>query len=154
SLLNRIPGFRPSLDRLKDVIGLILLAAVASCMVSATVGVASLYLGGIVRASDLGATWAAWWLGGAVRGLVVAPVLLAWRGRGGRSRLAEAAGLCALLLLASYWVFELQSAVVALFYPLLIWAAIRFELPGAARATFLIAAIAIWATARGRGPFI
>ena len=38
-LLTRVVGFRPSLDRLQDVLGLIVLAAGLSTLVSATLGV-------------------------------------------------------------------------------------------------------------------
>jgi integral membrane sensor domain MASE1 len=133
ALLRRVPGFRPSLDRVKDVLGLVGLAAVASCMLSATIGVASLFLGGIVPAGQAGGTWRAWWLGDAIGDLVVAPVLLSIPLRGGRSRLAEQAAVLLLLFATSFWIFELQSGVVALLSPLLIWAAVRFELPGSAR---------------------
>jgi PAS domain S-box-containing protein len=49
-------------------------------------------------------------------------------------------------------VFEFSKATAALLLPLLIWSAVRFESPGAARATFLVAGIALFATARGHGP--
>lgn len=49
SALRRIPDFRPSLDRVADVIGLIVLAAVGSSAVSATIGVSSLTLAGESR---------------------------------------------------------------------------------------------------------
>ena len=58
--LRRIPGFEESLERVVDVVGLILLAAALSTMVSATIGVLSLHLGGIVSAGQLGETWRAW----------------------------------------------------------------------------------------------
>jgi len=39
-------------------------------------------------------------------------------------------------------------------FPFVIWAAIRFESAGAAVICFMIAAIAVWGTAQGFGPFI
>jgi signal transduction histidine kinase/CheY-like chemotaxis protein len=42
----------------------------------------------------------------------------------------------------------------SLLSPLLIWAAVRFDVRGAARAAFLVSVIAVWATARGHGPFV
>src|SRR5262245_49140732 len=45
--LLRLAGFDRSLERLKDVLALAVLAAGASTMVSATIGVASLCLGGV-----------------------------------------------------------------------------------------------------------
>lgn len=71
--LSRIPGFRLSLDRLQDVIGLVLLAGVLSTAVSATIGVISLLLGGGITPDRVAATWRTWWLGDAIGNLVVAP---------------------------------------------------------------------------------
>src|SRR3954453_192741 len=42
-LLRRVADFRPSLERVRDVVALALLAGVISTMASATIGVASLY---------------------------------------------------------------------------------------------------------------
>jgi len=61
--LRRHAGFRNSLDRLRDVMGFIVFAAVLSTTVSATVGVSSLWLGGVMAQSASGPTWLAWWLG-------------------------------------------------------------------------------------------
>ena len=78
SLLRRIPGFRLSLDRLSDALGLIVLAAAISSTISATIGVASLSLGGLVPMERFGQTWRAWWLGDCIGDLLVAPMLLVW----------------------------------------------------------------------------
>ena len=75
-LLRRITGFDNSLERLKDVLGLILLAAGISTTIAATIGVTSLCLGGVHPWSSFGALWSTWWLGDAMGNLVVAPVLL------------------------------------------------------------------------------
>ena len=157
--LRRIPGFRGSLDRLQDVLGLIGFGCVLSTAVSATIGVSSLALGGIVPLARFGATWRAWWLGDAIGDLIVAPLLLTLplrREEPARSpRIAEAVTLTVLLGAASLFIFDItRGGLAALLSPLLIWAAIRFEQRGAARAAFLVSAIAIWATVRGHGPFV
>jgi signal transduction histidine kinase len=41
-----------------------------------------------------------------------------------------------------------------LVFPALIWAALRFRVPGAAVANFIISGVAVWATVNGRGPFV
>lgn len=156
--LRRIPGFRISLDRLKDVLGLVLLGGVVSPMISATVGIASLSLGGILVSAARAEAWRAWWLGDSIAILVVTPLLLTWRTpASGRRRLplAESVTLTLLLGLASYFIFDLASpGLTSLLAPFLIWAALRFDVRGAARATFLVSVIAVWATARGHGPFV
>lgn len=155
--LRQIPGFRNSLDRLKDVLGLVVLGGVVSPMISATVGVASLSLGGILEPAARTEAWRAWWLGDSIAILVVTPLLLTWRAPAvgdRRPTLAESATLTLLLGLASYFLFDLTSqGIASLLAPLLIWAALRFDVRGAARATFLVSVIAVWATARRHGPF-
>lgn len=154
--LRRIRGFRPRLDRLVDVLGLIVFAGLFSTAVSATIGTTSLRLGGLVTPERFGITWRAWWLGDAIGDLIVAPLLLTWtpRRRVSPSRFVEAAALGLLLYLACVFIFERTGAgIVSLLSPLLIWAALRFDGRGAARAVFLVSAIAVWATTRGHGPF-
>jgi signal transduction histidine kinase/CheY-like chemotaxis protein len=157
-LLRTIPGFRSSLDRLTDVLGLVGLAAVLSSALAATVGVASLVFGGIIPADRFGMTWRAWWLGDAIADLVLAPLLLTWgyarRDRPSPARIWEGSALGVLLVLMSILVFEVsQRAPGALLAPLLVWAAVRFEQRGASGAMFLVCSIAVWATLRGHGPF-
>src|SRR5215470_6354333 len=81
-LLTRVVGFRPALDRLQDVLGLVVLAAGVSTLVSATIGVTSGWLVGVIPAALYRQTWHTWWLGNALGDLVVAPLLFVWSGRG------------------------------------------------------------------------
>ena len=81
-LLKRVVGFRPSLDRLRDVLGLVVLAAGLSTLVSATIGVTSGWLGGSMPAATYGDAWHTWWLGDALGDLVMAPFLFVWSRRG------------------------------------------------------------------------
>lgn len=157
--LRRIPGFRPSLDRLQDVLGLVVFGAVLSPIVSATMGVGSLLAGGLVTPDRFFVTWRTWWLGDAIGDLVVAPLLLTWRPARGaalmRARWLEAVALLLLLALASLFIFEWSKGLMAaLLSPLFVWAALRFGERGSARATFVVSVVAIWATARGHGPFV
>ena len=155
--LKMIPGFRSTLDRLVDVIALLVLGGVFSAMISATIGTASLLTGGLLIPAHLPETWRAWWLGDAIGDFVVAPILLTWSAARAHlrwTRVLEAAALGALLVLASLYVFEMTNhGVAALLSPLLVWAAVRFGQRGAARSTFLVSLIAIWATSRGHGVF-
>ena len=165
--LRLIPGFEVSLDRVVDVVGLILLAAALSTMVSATIGVLSLHLGGIVSAGQLGETWRAWWLGDMIADLLVAPVLLVWasgpRRIGDQKHRAEALALGIAVVAASLLIFGGQAglptatgkyAQAYLFFPLLIWAALRFGQRGAVTVAFVVSVIAVWGTALSHGPFV
>ena len=165
--LRRIPGFDVSLERLFDVIGLIVIAAGLTTMVSATIGVSSLYLGGIVAAGQLAETWRAWWLGDLIADLLVAPVLLVWAA-GAPSldypkRKVEALALGVAVVAVSLLIFggppglamtTGRYAQAYMFFPLLIWAALRFGQRGAVTAAFVVSVIAVWGTALGHGPFV
>jgi signal transduction histidine kinase len=162
-------AFRGSLARPRDVLALIALAAVASTVVSASVGVASLSLGGIVSSGRAGETWEAWWMGDMMGDLIMAPVALtflsprhAWRdsARLRLARLAEALVLAVLLVGMSAHLFAWRpnDAFASLrqpymIFPLLIWAALSFGIRGASAAVFVVSAIAIAGTAVQAGPF-
>ena len=165
--LRRIPDFQISLERLADVIALIVVAAILSTMISATIGVMSLYLGGVVSSDQIGETWRAWWLGDMIADLLVAPVLLVWasgrRKLGNRKRQLEALALGIAAIAASLLIFggtpgpataTGKFAQAYMFFPLLIWAAIRFGQRGAVSMAFIVSVIAIWGTAMGQGPFV
>ncbi len=163
-LLRRVPGFRPSLDRLQDVLALIALAAALATMISATIGVASLHLGGILPREQIGVAWRAWWLGDLIGALVVAPVLLAWstvpRVWLTPRRLLEAAALVISVVVVNLAIFGGSAASgpgafgqAYLVFPGLIWASLRFGPPGAAAMTLLTSAIAVWGGTSGYGPF-
>ncbi|OYW63257.1 MAG: sensor histidine kinase [Hydrogenophilales bacterium 16-64-46] len=163
-LLKRLAGFRNTLDRRRDVFGLIVLAAMCSTMISASLGVASLALGGIVAYGEYASVWLTWWLGDMMGVLVVAPPLLVWlyhpRPVLSPPRVAEAGVLLAALLLVSYLIFATPELAGHGYYPaslailpFVIWGALRFEHWGAALVTLLISALAIWGATHGTGPF-
>ena len=160
-LLQRLVGFSPALDRLRDVLGLVVLAAVLSTLVSATVGVTSGWLGGMIPAATFGKAWRTWWLGDAMGDLVVAPLLFVWSGRGHLSRpllwVAEAVAVGVAVGALSLLVFDgVASNLIDspyIIFPALIWAAVRLSPQGAITATGLVSAIALWGTIRGFSPF-
>jgi signal transduction histidine kinase len=161
-LLSRI-GFRPSLGRLRDALGLVVPAALASTAVSATIGVTSLCLGELYEWRYYRYLWQFWWLGDAVGNLVVAPVLLIAVARPRllwpRWRIIEAGGLAMLLVGVCLVVFLPQYRLITDYpfvygaIPLVMWAALRFGPPGSVSATLLLAAIALAGTLASRGPF-
>jgi signal transduction histidine kinase len=163
--LTRVPDFHVRLDSLRDVIALIVLSALLSTMISATIGVASLYFAGLTPLANVAETWRTWWIGDAIGALLVAPLILVWaappRTPLRTRRLGEAAVLVLGLLATTLIVFIISVSrgggplgQAYVFFPLLMWAAIRFGQRGAATATVLVSAIAIAGTVLGRGPFI
>src|ERR1051325_1373698 len=154
-LLTRVVDFRPSLERVRDVIALVVVAALASTTLSPTLGVGSLWASGAVAPDPLPRLWFVWWSGDALGDVLVAPVLLTWAGAAPRAgRRLEAVGLLAALLLLTALLLRNPLSYVYAVFPLVVWAALRFGSRGTATATALVAALTIWYTLRGLGPFV
>jgi integral membrane sensor domain MASE1 len=156
-LLRELADFRPSLERVRDVLALAVLAGAVSTTISATIGVTSLLVGNEIASGDLGSVWRTWWLGDMGGDLVVAPALLVaathWPYRRAPGRLLEAAALVAVVLGVSALVFSQSTALTFVVFPLLVWAALRFWQPGAVGAILLVASLAIPLTENDLGPF-
>ena len=153
-LLRRLVAFRPSLDRLRDVVGLVTLAALVSTTLSATLGLASLWASSMVERAALRHLWFVWWSGDALGDVLVAPLLLTWaRATRPAGRPPEAAALVALLVLLTALLWRSPVTYVYTVFPIVVWAAARFGPRGSATATALIAGLMIWHTLRGLGPF-
>lgn len=156
-LLRELAGFRPALDRVRDVLALALLGAGASTMVSATIGVTSLLVANEISSNDLGSVWRTWWLGDMGGDLMIAPAILVaashWSFREAPGRALEAIALAAVVLGVTAVVFTHSIPLTFLVFPPLVWAALRFWQPGAVAAVLLIAGIAIPVTEADNGPF-
>jgi signal transduction histidine kinase/ActR/RegA family two-component response regulator len=159
-LLGRLK-FATDLGRVRDVIALVA-TAMLSTIVSATIGVTSLVLGGYQPWSRYGSLWSVWWLGDAMGDLIVAPVLMTWSGlRRPFRRAWEAAALVAAAVAVNFLVFAQETAPAAPLYgelqytvfPVVIWAALRFGPAGTALVTLVSSIISISGTLRGSGPF-
>jgi two-component system cell cycle sensor histidine kinase/response regulator CckA len=155
ALLHRA-GFHRSLDRLQDVLGLTL-SALVSPVSSATIGVASLLLGGVIASPAAGSTWLVWWSGDVMGALVVTPVLLIWYSGLpsdlSAPRAAEAGLLLVALAAISQFIFGGRLDYSYILFPCIVWAALRFGQRGAATAILLTSGVAVWDTANGSGPF-
>src|SRR5262245_28494317 len=68
-LVLRLIGFRSELDRVRDVVSLLLVAPLTMC-VSATVGATTLLVTDQISATDYLQTWAVWWAGDSMGVLV------------------------------------------------------------------------------------
>jgi signal transduction histidine kinase len=155
ALLLRL-SFDARLERIADVARL-LVVALASTTVSATVGVASLLAGGVVHANELVQTWRAWWVGDAIGDVIVAPLLLVWSVARGRrlasSRLAEGGLAVGASVATCYSVFGPAAIGVHFIFAPLIWAAVRLGQRGCTLMVVAVSVCAIAGTASGHGPF-
>lgn len=157
-LMLRRVGFRMELDRLRDGVALVFLGALAGMLISATMGTGVLVFTGRLPPDEFWRAWSAWWVGDAMGVLVVTPVLLILR----RARLPRARDIhrwpeAAALVVTAALVTPLATmstlSLLFLVFPVLIWAALRFQLAGSAPYALLVSVLAISAAAERDGAF-
>ncbi|WP_443062702.1 MASE1 domain-containing protein [Streptomyces sp. NBC_00390] len=155
-VLRRI-GFRTELDRLRDGLSLVCVGA-GSMLISATMGTGTVVLSGSLTADEFWPVWLAWWAGDVMGVLVVTPLLLVLR----RARMprdtrpywwTEGVALCLASLGIMFHATRSELPLLFMAFPMLIWAALRYQLPGAAVGALLISVLAISAATSGKGPF-
>jgi PAS domain S-box-containing protein len=152
-------AFDGRLARVRDVLAL-LAAALASPVVSATIGVGCLVGGNVQPVANFGSLWGLWWIGDALGALIVAPALLVWSAKDALPRrdgaIIEGAVLLAVLAAASALSFsEAPAAQLSeyIIFPFMIWAALRFGPAGSATVAVVAYAFEAYATYLGVGPF-
>ncbi|MFJ2174544.1 MASE1 domain-containing protein [Streptomyces sp. NPDC087851] len=174
-LMLRRAGFRREVDRLRDGVALVFLGALGGMLISATVGTGVLVLSDRLPRHGFWPTWTAWWTGDAMGVLVITPLLLLLRrvrlpgtgeperagqdqgeghghGRRGR-RWGEAAALLVTAVVVTPVAARSPLCLLFLVFPLLIWAALRFQLVGSALCVLLVSVVVIWAATDHVGPF-
>jgi signal transduction histidine kinase len=156
--LLRPVGFRLELDRLRDAAAIIGLGALVSMSISASVGTSVLVRSGTVPPSDFWPTWAVWWTGDAMGVLLVAPFLLSLLpgSSGPALTLRSGAWFAALLggiALVTWALFQNRLHLEYLVFPLIMVAAWRYRLRGAAPAALMASGVAVWSAVHGTGPF-
>ena len=150
-----VSGERP-FGRTPNTVRFILLGALASPLISATMGPACFCFHGGDWAR-YGQMWLTWWLGDAVGVLVFTPLILAWEQQGDfpwdRRRAAKAVLLLVLLALVEAVVFLFNSPLEYLLFPVLFWAAFNFGQFEIAVTVALVMVSFLGWTVRGAGPF-
>jgi signal transduction histidine kinase/integral membrane sensor domain MASE1 len=162
-LLRRVE-FNGALERVRDVLALLGLGAVAAPALGATLGVTSLCATGVQPWSDFSSLWRVWFLGDAMGVLITAPVLLTWA-RARRlswpaGRVVEAILLFVTVGAVATLVFTDQLEImlgarrlVYAVFPFVIWSALRFGQRETATALLLIEVFAIVGAVTGHGPY-
>jgi PAS domain S-box-containing protein len=159
-LLHRAVGEPFRLNSASAVIGLIAFGAFSSGMLGASIGAATRML---AFGDAFGSSWRTCWLADAVGVIIVAPAILVFqRAKWRRLRHAQLGRILEALLLLGLTVAAVQAVFGSwhpalqfayLVFPFLLWAALRFSLPGAALSLVILATIAIVNTTAGQGPF-
>ncbi|MFE9885515.1 MASE1 domain-containing protein [Streptomyces scopuliridis] len=147
-LMLRRVDFRTELDRLRDGVALVFLGALAGMLISATMGTGMLVIGGKLRPEGFWPTWSAWWVGDAMGVLVVTPMLLMlrrarWPRARDLHRLPEALALLIVAVFVTPLATMSSLSLLFLVFPVLIWAALRFQLPGSAPYALFVSVLAI-----------
>jgi signal transduction histidine kinase len=162
-LLRRFLGHRLELYRVRDVLGLVMVASGLSAL-SSLLSVA-IITGSRAHSWEMyWHTWEVFWIGDALGMLVLTPLLLTWL-RGSTEwklrRRWELGALVPVLALAAHFVFSSELSekwtfhpLIYLAFPVILWAALRFEAHGTTTTTLILSAVALWYTERGEGPFI
>jgi len=156
-LAMRSGGIDPELGRMRDMLWLALGGGIGGAVISATGGAAALALGGLPL-GDLPRVWINWSAGYAVGALTLAPLLLSWSRRSARRmpgrRWAHLLLCLATVAAAAYFTFLFAPGVSLpswYVYPPLIWAALAFQVRGAAAALVVTSAFALASAVADRG---
>lgn len=157
-LVNRVLGRPVRLETLREVLIFVALSAGVAPVVSATVGSATLAWFGIFSQTFSGA-WPLWWVGDATGVLIVAPLALVviqnWNNKAEltAARWVEACVVGLILLGVAALSLGGYLPFAYIIMPPLLWAAVRFELKGAAVTLALLALITAIFTISGASQF-
>jgi signal transduction histidine kinase len=167
--VRRLLGGPPWFGSLRKAGLYILITAGASPAVSALGGAFVPILGG-GAAENYWLFWTYWYSGNALTSLTIGAAFFTWTSEGphssaltSRQRLAEAAVLTVLLVVACVVAFEVNakslgsSFLPAVFYaplPFVLWATVRFGAKGASSAIMVVTLVLIWRTSQGSSLFV
>ncbi len=154
-------GLDTALTRLRDVV-IVVLGAAVSAFLGATIATSVVVATGVVaRVHDLfGVRFLAWWWLTDTMGIILIAPLLMILGTAARSRTnpfrhrgAETAALIVLTVIVTHLLFSTALPVSFLIFPFVLWAALRIDVPGAATVNVFLTGTAIWSCAQKQGPF-
>jgi PAS domain S-box-containing protein len=152
-LISRICGGTRTFDSPANVAKFALITIGPATLISATVGVSALRLGGFVEPSQVTSVWMTWWIGDFGGGLLLTPVIVLWAAADPTSLNRRELGATAMLLAAAFAVGLVVFAppVTASKAPLgclvmvpLVWVGLRRGQRDTATVALVLAGIAIW----------
>jgi signal transduction histidine kinase/integral membrane sensor domain MASE1 len=77
-LVRRFVGYPTLLTEELDIIKFLILGGPVGCLISATVGVTSLFVAGLIELNNYFFSWWTWWIGDAIGVLIFTPLVLIW----------------------------------------------------------------------------
>nr|WP_273378048.1 MASE1 domain-containing protein [Actinopolymorpha pittospori] len=158
-LLMRRMHFRSQLDRPRDAVSLVVFGAVVGMLVGSVLRTGAMVATGTAAMQNFWYLFVSTWVSSILGVLVVTPFLLVLRRlhwpRGVRPvRVAEITAILAATVVLTFVVSMVNPGREMLFlvFPVLIWAAWRFQLPGATLCTLIVSGIAVYSVQQS-GPF-
>lgn len=153
-ILQRILKFQDALSFQTETLAIAMASGLGS-VVSATIGVSSLYATGAVPADILMQVWTTWWVGDALGGLVITPLLLRCREYHWPKLSLHVFGIAFISLATFYLVFLIPKGNAFLFvlFPILLYAKKSVGKIGVLTVSLLICIASVGATVSGVGPF-
>jgi diguanylate cyclase (GGDEF)-like protein/PAS domain S-box-containing protein len=141
-----------------------IIALFGSTMISASIGVGSLFFADLIQQNNLLLVWKTWWLRDLVGGLILTPFLLTWLSVPSedftKKRLLEAllllfTILCVLSLFFSQWsqFYISNELMIFVLLPILAWSILRFHHHGATLVVMIISTAAVLGTENTFGSF-
>ena len=163
-LIARFAGGTRVFDRAYDVFRFAL-AVTLSTLISPSIGLTGLVLGGFADWANYPAIWLTWWLGDLSGAVMFAPLVILWLGQPWRRfNLARDLEVATLLVLLAFltavvfggWFFisVLNYPIAFILGPIIVWTAFRLSARETATGLFVLSAIAIWGTLHRYGPFV
>ncbi|MCC6319065.1 MAG: MASE1 domain-containing protein [Gemmatimonadaceae bacterium] len=159
SLLRR-QRFSPALERISDILALILMGSGVAALIAAVLSVSALALSGLIGSSTFLRVLLLWWLTHAMGILVITPValtLVRTRAAFARRHPAEVVGVLSAVAMTTWLPFFAEgngvlSRLFLLPFPPLLWAAVRLGMGGASLGGLIATSIAMVAAVRHTGP--
>lgn len=154
-LLRRVIGFRPEMNRVRDILGLSLVAAPVSAAVTAAIGTGALRFIGSISEDAAATTWIHWVMGDAAGIIVVAPFLFALHVQGIPRKFDPLHALEGVLSLTAITFlgaslfgvsFQTWSGLPTLLLPLMLFVVFRFTFREVTLANVLLASAAALST--------
>lgn len=159
-VIRRLGGIDPRLPTLPDVGRYLFGGAALGACISAAIGTMTLMLSsgvGVDQAPKLFANWAVGNFAGAV---TLGPLVLSWSDRSRRLSWGQRLHLALLVISAAIAALLVFSGPPddALrtwhLLPIMVWAALAFDVRGASLVLFITSALAVWGTSNAMGPFV